>query len=1350
MILHLEYLKRTPHNGNVVPGQVNFNDKARYEIHFNTEGCDEAALRKGIEGDMLTTFLNFQSNYQSGWEWNLSEFIIPESNCFSWHFDNEKYNDDQYVQNGGRGWKYKNYPPLGKANDGDLKVDPRRMIDSLLAGLYKRIVKVVFYDGASSFELLGCTNCDEQNQLYTFDEVQIHSVATDGKVKDIKVTNAKVRFPYKTINTPNVVKLPFPPIMAGEYELEENPKVTYKWDLWDRYVSIKEGDIGLFEGTVEIITAGAGDDGNDEVWKHTGLFTWNAREPIYTPKIEDIEDDKLKDSFAKLISGIQPLDFRVGFVVSDELPDMDNRNRGFLCGIPYVNTIEKATFEAGKFNRILVGMLRYSGNRFEWTIKYSKDQGADVKITYLAGAFYDKAIIDVLDQNNVLVSYVCGRQYPNDLSSEFTIYVNEQYKYDESIPVTLRNVATLEKLNELLINMPKKPTGKAEAHTGKSEAVAQKENASAGNEGTTVEFRKSKVSLEYDTTTLGQLMFDGFEKDDRIIEKVSVSATDWLPIINNAARGKTGIIDYIEKNYGSSKELPPIPNFAIMGDAGTGKTTLALNLAKNCFGAVYKAVMPNELTEVYIGHAKGLIGSIIYKMGNMANNGQPCILFIDEAYMLFEESKAGSKGTAATMEIIKNLADPTLRTPIDISSFSEKDKAGFGFPVNEEFTSVNIPKNFSLWLGGYTERLSVAFQANVGLDRLFTRLILPTPFPSRLIDRFHDLMIDSAQNDPEIASEEVESLLAKGKPSYYRVSDFVRWVTSPTFSQIFGNYAGIEKLKTDCINHIRLTGDDTDMWPEAIERALKAKREDVKERYKYSLVSELGKLPFEAVTDIRETFDDYDGNDSIKAEMSDIIDMMVNEEMHRERGISLPKGALMMGPPGTGKTYLARCMAGELQKRLSDAESEKTTAFFIVSGPELKGTINPAKTISALFSSADEYDYVIIFIDEIDAIGKKRELQQNFGPLIQLMKEMDGFVDRNNVFVLAATNAPDDLDAALKREGRFDIQLEIGEPDKKTSELLFRRYLNKYGIDYHKLKDTQKSRLSRLLAGYTPAQVKADLNETVLLYYRIQEWLKKRKADEERLEYAHRKNADDNGYAGEGVNEDDIDIDLLLLDLKEVIDVKKIGRRRDKSKKDEILSEEDFPGKKNSGLASTAIHETGHALMNLIFDRKIERITVLSRANYLGYVQPGIDSDDSKSREYFTQSIMISMGGRVAEEIIYGPDNISTGASSDIQMATDTAKRMALLWGFSKNLGFMAMSAYTGGYLGGSMVPIVSDGYMLKAEEEINAILKDCYEKTQKILSENKEILKDLAYEVYTKLEMTGEELKDVYDKLKK
>lgn len=363
------------------------------------------------------------------------------------------------------------------------------------------------------------------------------------------------------------------------------------------------------------------------------------------------------------------------------------------------------------------------------------------------------------------------------------------------------------------------------------------------------------------------------------------------------------------------------------------------------------------------------------------------------------------------------------------------------------------------------------------------------------------------------------------------------------------------------------------------------------------------------------TFDDVAGIDEVRAELVEIVQFLSAPEQFNRLGARIPRGALLVGPPGTGKTLLAKAVAGEAQVPFFSMSASEFVEMFVGVG---------ASRVRDLFKQARQVAPCVVFIDEIDAVGRKRSLRANGSDerdqtLNQLLVELDGFDPRQAVIVLAATNRVDILDKALLRPGRFDRRITVSLPDRAGREAILRVHTR--GTPLHE--DVELERLARLTIGMTGADLANLVNEAALS--------------------AARRNRDD-------VNHECFEEALARVQL---------GALRPL-----VMSEEER--------RIIAVHEGGHALVahHLPQADRVNRVTILPRGQSLGVTQFTAEADRyNYSRETLMARIAVGLGGRVAEELTFGPNRITTGAENDLQMVTNLARRMVTRWGMSERLG---------------------------------------------------------------------------------
>ena len=434
-------------------------------------------------------------------------------------------------------------------------------------------------------------------------------------------------------------------------------------------------------------------------------------------------------------------------------------------------------------------------------------------------------------------------------------------------------------------------------------------------------------------------------------------------------------------------------------------------------------------------------------------------------------------------------------------------------------------------------------------------------------------------------------------------------------------------------------------------------------------------------------FADVAGEDEAKENLSEVVDYLHNPNKYKEIGASMPKGILLVGPPGTGKTMLAKAVAGEANVPFFSMSGSEFVEMFVGMG---------ASKVRDLFKQAKEKAPCIVFIDEIDAIGQKRSGGQYGGndereqTLNQLLTEMDGFEGNNGVIILAATNRPESLDPALTRPGRFDRRVPVELPDLKGREAILQVHAKKIKI----AEDVDFNKVARMASGASGAELANIVNEAALRAVR-----------------------DGRRFATQA-------------DLEESIEVVIAGYQ----KKNAIMTDEE---KK-----IVAYHEIGHALVaaKQTNSAPVQKITIVPRTSgALGYTMQVEEGNHYlMSKAEMENKIATLTGGRAAEEVVF--HSVTTGASNDIEQATKLARAMITRYGMSDDFDMVALETVTNQYLGGDASLACSAETQTKIDQRVVELVKKQHEKAVNILTENRAKLDELARHLYEKETITGEE----------
>ena len=441
-------------------------------------------------------------------------------------------------------------------------------------------------------------------------------------------------------------------------------------------------------------------------------------------------------------------------------------------------------------------------------------------------------------------------------------------------------------------------------------------------------------------------------------------------------------------------------------------------------------------------------------------------------------------------------------------------------------------------------------------------------------------------------------------------------------------------------------------------------------------------------------FSDVAGEDEAKENLTEIVDYLHNPDKYREIGASMPKGILLVGPPGTGKTMLAKAVAGEANVPFFSMSGSEFVEMFVGMG---------ASKVRDLFKQAKEKAPCIVFIDEIDAIGQKRNTGGMGGndereqTLNQLLTEMDGFEGNTGVIILAATNRPESLDPALTRPGRFDRRVPVELPDLKGREEILKVHARKIKVS----DDVDFGKIARMASGASGAELANIVNEAALRAVR-----------------------DNRKFATQS-------------DMEESIEVVIAGYQ----KKNAILTDHEK--------LVVAYHEIGHALVaaKQTNSAPVQKITIIPRTSgALGYTMQVEEGNHYlMTKAELETKIATYTGGRAAEEVAFG--SVTTGASNDIEQATKLARAMITRYGMSEDFGMVALETVSNQYLGGDASLACSGETQTAVDRQVMALVKAQHDKAVQILTENREKLVELSEYLYQRETITGEEFMDILNR---
>lgn len=441
------------------------------------------------------------------------------------------------------------------------------------------------------------------------------------------------------------------------------------------------------------------------------------------------------------------------------------------------------------------------------------------------------------------------------------------------------------------------------------------------------------------------------------------------------------------------------------------------------------------------------------------------------------------------------------------------------------------------------------------------------------------------------------------------------------------------------------------------------------------------------------TFADVAGEDEAKESLTEIVDFLHNPQKYVQIGAKLPKGALLVGPPGTGKTLLARAVAGEAKVPFFSLSGSDFVEMFVGVG---------ASRVRDLFKTAQQNAPCIIFIDEIDAIGKTRDTRyggndEREQTLNQLLSEMDGFDASKGVLVMAATNRPEILDKALLRPGRFDRRVIVDKPDLKGRIAILKVHAKDVRMD----DSVDLEAIALATSGAVGSDLANMINEAAITAVKRGSQVVSQK------------------------------------DLLEAVEVVLVG----KEKKDRVMNQKER--------RIVSYHEVGHALISALQkdSEPVQKITIVPRTmGALGYVmQTPAEEKFLNSKEEILNMVVMALGGRAAEELVF--NSVTTGASNDIEQATAYVRNMITMYGMSEEFGLMALETVENQYLDGHRVLNCADATAAQIDQVVKETLKKCYEQAKQLLSENREVMDHLAEFLIKEETITGKEFMEIFHK---